>query len=94
MLAPMKMMSGLLHDANIDKLVTTVELFINSLGSLMVVFDGYEGGDFCSGLIFGMNGAQMLAHIATAAFEMTSPPPSAHKPAVANHKQPKAITQN
>ena len=88
----MKMMSGLLHDANIDKLVTTVELFINSLGSLMAVFDGYEGGDFCSGLIFGMNGAQMLAHIATAAFEMTAPPPANAK--VSAHKQPKSITQN
>ena len=53
----MKMMSGLLHDPNVDKLVNTVEVFINSLGSLMAVFDGYEGGDFCSGLIFGMNGA-------------------------------------
>jgi hypothetical protein len=90
----MKMMSGLLHDDNIDKLVTTVELFINSLGSLMTVFDGYEGGDFCSGLIFGMNGAQMLAHIATAAFEMTAPPANkgAKVNATSNHKQPKAIT--
>ena len=79
MLGPMKMMGGLLHDPNVEKLISTVEVFINSLGSLMAVFNNYDGGDFCSGLIFGMNGAQMLAHIATAAFEMANPKPKNHR---------------
>ena len=30
----------------------------------MAVFTNYEGDDFCSGLIFGSNGAQMLVNIA------------------------------
>ena len=36
----------------------------------MAVFNGYQGGDFCSGLIFGQTGATMLTQIATTAFEI------------------------
>ena len=35
----------------------------------MAVFSTtYDGGDFCAGLVFGMNGADMLTKIAKAAF--------------------------
>lgn len=40
----------------------------------MSVFDAYDGGDFCAGLLFGQNGANMLAQIATAAFEFSAGP--------------------
>ena len=30
----------------------------------MAVFTGYDGGDFCQGLIFGSTGAQMLTNVA------------------------------
>jgi hypothetical protein len=41
-----------------------VEVFVDSLSSLLAVFTGYDGGEFCSGLIFGSNGAHMLTNIA------------------------------
>jgi len=30
----------------------------------MAVFTNYDGGEFCSGLLFGSNGASMLTNIA------------------------------
>ena len=69
-------MSGMIKDANVDEMISTIEVYINNISSLMIVFyDGYEGGDFCSGLIFGKNGAEMLTQIATSAFEMFVTPP-------------------
>lgn len=53
-------MSGMLEDKNIEHMVSTMEVFVNSLSSLMTVFYNYDAGDFCSGVIFGMNGANML----------------------------------
>lgn len=47
------MMGTMLKDQNIDSVLQTVEVFVDNLSSLLAVFDGYEGGDFCSGLIFG-----------------------------------------
>ena len=75
----MRMMSGMLQDKNVEHLVSTVEVFIGSLSSLMAVFDGYDGGDFCAGFIFGMNGATMLTQIASTAFEMFGQPPKGNK---------------
>ena len=45
----------------------------------MAVFSTtYDGGDFCAGLVFGMNGADMLTKIAKAAFDtFISPKPVA-----------------
>ena len=46
-------------------MVNSVEKFINSIGAIITVFDGnYDGGEFCSGLIFGKYGARMLTDIA------------------------------
>jgi len=44
-----------------------VETFINTVNDLAAVFGGeYDGGDFCSGLIFGRDGAKMLTDLALA----------------------------
>jgi hypothetical protein len=43
----------MLQDKNIENVIGTVEVFIQNLSALMAVFNGYQGGDFCSGLIFG-----------------------------------------
>ena len=58
------MVSKLSKDKNVENMVSTVEVFISSLSSLMSVFGGYDGGEFCSGLIFGSTGASMLTNIA------------------------------
>ena len=70
MLAPMKLMTQMIKDPKIEQMVATIEVFVNSVSSLLSVFSGYGGGDFCAGLIFGVHGSKMLTHIATMAFEM------------------------
>lgn len=70
-------MSGFLKDStiNVDEIISTVEIFITNISSLMTVFnEDYDGGDFCSGLVFGKNGAEMLTQVATTAFEMIIAP--------------------
>ena len=63
-LMPLKLMGGLVQDKNLETLISTVDVFVNSVSSLMAVFTGYEGDDFCSGLIFGQKGSAMLINIA------------------------------
>ena len=65
MMSSLKMMSGFMQDKSINGLVDTLEVFVSSISQLMGVFSAtYEGDDFCCGLIFGSNGAQMLVNIA------------------------------
>ena len=63
-LAPLKMMGNLVKDQNLETLLSTVDVFVNSISSLMGVFSNYEGDDFCAGLIFGQKGSHMLVNIA------------------------------
>ena len=63
-LMPLKMMGSMVRDQNLETLISTVDVFVNSVSSLMAVFSGYEGDDFCSGIIFGKQGSQMLINIA------------------------------
>ena len=37
----------------------------------MAVFNGYDGGEFCQGLIFGSTGASMLTNIAKTLVTLT-----------------------
>ncbi len=53
LIGPLKVMSSLSKDKNVEHMVETVETFVGSLSSLMSVFSGYDGGEFCSGIIFG-----------------------------------------
>lgn len=49
-------------------------MFVENLSALLAVFNHYDGGDFCSGLIFGQTGATMLTQIATVAFQIFMQP--------------------
>ena len=72
------MMSGMIQDKNVDNIIQTIEVFINNLASLLGVFHGYNGGDFCAGMIFGSNGAAMLTQIAATATEVIIAPRNTH----------------
>ena len=61
---PVKMMSAFIKDQNVEQMISTIEVFVQSLSQLMAVFTNYDGGEFCSGLLFGSNGATMLTNIA------------------------------
>ena len=57
MMGPLKLMTGFIKDKNIEHTFSSIEVFLSSVSPLLAVFTNYEGGDFCSGLIFGSNGA-------------------------------------
>jgi len=64
LMGPLKMVGALAKDKNIEHMISTVEVFVGSLSQLLSVFNGYDGGEFCSGVIFGHHGAMMLTNIA------------------------------
>ena len=48
-------------DEVFDEILSTMELFIDSMDKFIGVFDKeYSGGDFCAGLTFGMQGTAVL----------------------------------
>ena len=66
-------------DANIARIIGALEVFISTISEIASVFFGeYDGGDFCSGLIFGKDGTVMMLKIAET---FIGPPPPEHDPA-------------
>ena len=57
------------QSSGIGAIIGKVETIIDDLFVLMAVFDKYEGGDFCTGLIFGKNGAKLLTQVAQTGFD-------------------------
>ena len=54
----------------IENITDSLEMFIDSFDKFIGVFDDdYTGGDFCAGLTFGMQGTQMLYHVASTLYE-------------------------
>ena len=75
----MKLMAGMSQDAKISSIIGALEVFVGSISEIASVFLGdYDGGDFCSGLIFGKDGAVMMLQIAET---FIGPPPPEHDPA-------------
>ena len=63
--APIAMMKNMIPDKSMKSVAESVEIFIGAIIDLENVFMGdYDGGDFCSGLVFGISGAKMLIDIA------------------------------
>ena len=54
----------MIPDKNVEKVIASIELFVQNLAVLLGVFNNYDGGDFCSGMYFGANGAGMLTDLA------------------------------
>ena len=68
-------MAGMNKDANIARIIEALEVFISTISEIASVFFGeYDGGDFCSGLIFGKDGTVMMLKIAET---FIGPPPPA-----------------
>ena len=43
----------------------------NNVEMLIAVFEGYDAGEFCQGMVFGKAGTEMLAEIAKTAFSLS-----------------------
>ena len=55
----------MMNDEKMKGIAETAETFINSACELEAVFfSGYDGGDFCSGFVFGRAGSKMLVEVA------------------------------
>ena len=51
----MKFMAGMANNEKITSTVEAVEAFVLTISDVIAVFTGdYDGGEFCSGLIFGV----------------------------------------
>ncbi len=62
---PMKMAATFSKNSQVESFATTLETLANSMKDMMGVFNQeYDGGDFCKGLVFGRDGANMLYEIA------------------------------
>ena len=70
---PLKMMGGMVKDKNLEIILKTVEVFINSASKLMGVFNNYSGDDFCAGIFFGQIGSQTLVNISKPLVELSQP---------------------
>ena len=69
----------MMNDEKLKSLADTAETFINAASELEAVFLGnYDGGDFCSGLIFGRAGSKMLVEVANRFMNI----PDEHNPAL------------
>ena len=78
-IAPMKMMKMFMKDEKLASMCDTFEIFANSASELELVMMGsYDGGDFCSGLIFGKAGSKLLIDIAQRFVKI----PDEHNPAL------------
>ena len=67
MIAPMKLMAGMVkgQDQKLSSIIGVIEPFLLSINEITAIFGGnYDGGDFCSGLIFGKDSSKMLTSIA------------------------------
>lgn len=57
----MKLMGTMMNDPKVMQIIMAVETFVSGVIEMMTLFNGsYDYGDFCSGLVFGRDGAKML----------------------------------
>ena len=61
---PIEMLLGLLKDDTIKQTFATVQVVVSSIINLVAATDGYAGSEFCSGLLFGIHGSNMLLNVA------------------------------
>ncbi len=79
MQAPIALMKNMITDKEMKSVATSVEMFIAGILDLENVFIGdYDGGDFCSGMVFGRSGSKILVDIA----RKFSSIPDEHNPAL------------
>ena len=82
------MMKVMNKDPKMQSLISTAETFINHSTDLEQLFFGdYDGGDFCSGFIFGRSGSKMLIEIAGQFMQHDIP--DEHNPKFKPNQQPK-----
>ena len=64
MMKPMLLMSSMVNAPELVTLTHSIQLFVTHLNGLTGVFYDYQGSDFCAGMLFGANGANLLFNMA------------------------------
>jgi hypothetical protein len=68
---PAAMMAKSLKQKPLIMVTDVIQMFLKDVQNLLAVFDdSYKGGNYCSGIIFGMSGADMLIGISQKAIEL------------------------
>ena len=62
-LTPIQMAVNMLNNDIANTIFSAIETFINSVLSLQATVRGYPGSEFCSGLLFGIHGSNLLLKI-------------------------------
>ena len=54
------MLASLTDEPIVKFAIIFVKIYLEEIQSLAAAGNGYSGGDFCSGLMFGMHGSRLL----------------------------------
>lgn len=60
---PVKMIIAMLKNAEIERSWDVIEVFMTSMTTLDAVQNGYQGSDYCKGLLYGIHGTRMLINV-------------------------------
>ncbi len=63
-LEPLKAMMQMSKDKEKVKMIKSAQVFVEKSQDLLNILEGYDAGDFCKGLYFGITGATLLTQIA------------------------------
>ena len=64
-ITPLKLAASMSKQEKMTTIIHQLETFVTALNDMTSVFtETYDGGDFCKGLIFGRDGANMLYEVA------------------------------
>ena len=61
--APIQLVVNYLQNEIVRSTVASIEIFIDSIFKLIGSVKDYQGSDFCSGLLFGMQGSAMILKV-------------------------------
>ena len=59
-LAPVQMLLGLANNEFINTAFNQIDTIVNAVFDIMASIDGYQGSEFCSGLLFGVSGSNLV----------------------------------
>ena len=54
------MLLGLMNNDIINQMLQTIKTIVGSVHTIIASIDNYEGSEFCSGLLFGVNGTNLI----------------------------------
>jgi len=60
---PVQMVLNMLQIDSVTTILNGIEVFVSSILSLQATVRGYPGSEFCSGVLFGIHGSNLLLNV-------------------------------